>query len=129
MHGNYDKEIKRDRPDIILSKENSPKIIFDAKYKFFTNNREDKHQLNWYLGRFDLQIGFLIYPMKEKLVNKPEILKYLLETYSQHDKKMCIFFIEIDLSSISDKNKLQQFVENILVLYNEKYDELTQSPI
>lgn len=127
--GTYDKDIYRERPDIILSKDNSPKIIIDAKYKFFTNNRKDKHQLNWYLGRFNLQIGFLIYPMGKKSLNRPVIFKSRPETYIQHGKQICIFLVELDLSCVPDESKLKLFINKILELYSEKHKKITQGII
>lgn len=53
-------------PDMI-SKQSNPRIVLDAKYKRIEREQtSDYHQILAYMFRFDAQVGYLIYPSKQK---------------------------------------------------------------
>lgn len=121
-HSNQEKEIKY-LPDIVLSKNNVPEIIIDAKYKIPSSYRNDIAQMNLYTGKINQQVGFLIYP-SDKTINNPSKFDFKKKFLKQHGFKKCIFCIFLDLSIVNDVSKLKIFVASIIKFYKEMNENL-----
>jgi 5-methylcytosine-specific restriction endonuclease McrBC regulatory subunit McrC len=95
------------RPDILLHSTHGGIIVIDAKYK----NRpyhSDENQMYRYLGEFNTDIGYLIYPKSQNLQEDNEI------PIRQRDREVMIHYKIIDLSKITDDEYRKEFVSRIV---------------
>ena len=98
------------RPDIVLLKNNLPFTIIDAKYKFKLD-QSDENQIIRYIGRYNINTGFLIYPYHVGVQEGTKILREI-----QQEMEIKVIVRHIYLSKTNDSVYLKEFVKETLDL-------------